>query len=364
MTQPITTALSLLVCAACLPTAGCLKRTEKIMVHRDGRVSIALQYEGDPAEYDARDAMPNKTTWREVTYRTEIGDDGKETRFLTARQDFAPKAQLPESYAEPGDPDADLYTRFPTTLSIERRGDGTYYHFRRVYEPRRWAYVQYWHDLCINDDVKKITEKPIEELTRLEQIRLIKALVRIEAFKQIEFAKAALAGCEPDLPSERWLVARRALLRSYEEVGLFVDQYEPQPHSDGENNVSTIDSVIDRCGALLQEARDECYAQEGHRLLTNGYDALTNVLKGDAALGTARMHRFDLAYQRAKKEFEITDALGGHHFEICVTMPGSIVAHNADNDTDQGEVCWNFGGDAFRDRPVELMITSRVNDKG
>ena len=98
-------------------------------------------------------------------------------------------------------------------------------------------------------------------------------------------------------------------------------------------------------------------------MVADGYKALMGALMGDAAFGTPRMQQFELAYERAKKEFDVTDALGGHHFEICVTMPGSIVAHNADKDIDQGEVCWDFGGDAFRDRPVELMITSRVTEK-
>ena len=364
MTRPITTVLGLLLCTAVLPAAGCLKRSEEITVYRDGRVSTALEYEGDTAEYDARDAMPSEITWRDVSYRTEIDNDGEETRILTARQDFAPGEQLPESYAEPGDPNADLYTRFPTTLSIERRRNETYYHFRRVYEPRRWAYVQYWHDQFIDDHVKKIMDKPVEELTRLDQIQLIQALVGVEAFKQVEFAKAALAECEPELLPEHWLLARRALLQSYKDDRLLVGCDKLQIFIEGENYVTNVDPIIDRCGALPEESRDECYVQEGQRVLANGYEALTSSLRDDSAFGTVRMQHFEEAYERAKKKFEITDTLAGHHFEICVTMPGSIVAHNADKDADEGEVCWEFGGDAFRDRPVELMITSRVDDKG
>ena len=76
------------------------------------------------------------------------------------------------------------------------------------------------------------------------------------------------------------------------------------------------------------------------------------------------MAEFNKAYERAKLSHAITEQVGGHLFQVEVEMPGRIVAHNADKvDSDNGPAVWEFSGEAFRDRPWEIMITSRVQDE-
>lgn len=56
---------------------------------------------------------------------------------------------------------------------------------------------------------------------------------------------------------------------------------------------------------------------------------------------------------------DVTADLGDDAFKIKVIMPGEIVGTNAD--TVAGSACtWSFGGERFRDRAVELLVSSRL----
>jgi hypothetical protein len=280
----------------------------------------------------------------------KIEDDGTEEHTVSGTQTFSPGQVLPETYASDDDPDADLCLTFPTTLAIEQRADGTYYHFRRVYVPRGWAYVQYWKERFIDDDIKKLGAKPPQELTQEERLQIVEAFAIVEAFKQIEFAKAASEECAPDLPPVDWLRARQAL----------VDVYE------GETDQNSFDDMLELCRQAPEARRGECFDTQAERILANGYAALVQSLQQDADFRLSELEEFDRAYERAQSYYENTDELGAHHFEIEVEMPGKVIAHNGD-DLDEvpgkSTVEWMFDGKAFRDRPYELLAISRVVDE-
>lgn len=336
-----------------LPIAmGCLGREETIRISRDGAVTIALRYEGSADDMKTADALPSDNSgWDVTTIAKKEGDEGNsdEKLVLTSERTFAPGEVLPTNYAGDNDPDADLVLQFPTTLRIERRPDGVYYSFHRVYTARRWAYVQHWNDVLFDDDIKQLTEKPAEELTRDEQAEIIQAFAGVEACKQIEFAKTALLECEPNHRPETWLLARRALLDVYE------------------NEYNHFDRLIELCEDLSEDDRNECFEREGNRILGEGYTALVDSLQKEAGFSADRIAQFERAYKRAERYYKITGETGGHHFEIHVAMPGKIVAHNGDEvDTDDDDnvstVTWQFVGNAFRDRPHELLVVSRTTD--
>ena len=150
--------------------------------------------------------------------------------------------------AKENDPEADLYLDFPTTLTIQDRADGRYFYLRRTYTSRRWAFVQYWHDSLIDDDIKKLGDKPVEELSRDDRLKIVRAFAGIEAHTQLEFAKEALADCEPELPSEYGLLARQALLSVYEEK---YDHFR---------------TVLDLCEDLTDDAQETCFEREADRI--------------------------------------------------------------------------------------------------
>lgn len=346
-----------------LPLAGCLERKETITITPDGRVKMAIQYKGDPADFEGGDAMPSEATMDRVTVRREVDNDGDEQVILEAERSFEPGETLLDSFAVTGDPDADLYLRFPTSLTIERGDGGTYYHFARTYEARPWAYVQYWQDFIMQGNTQKLAEKPVEELTHGDRVELIRAFAGIEAFKQVEFAKAALAECAPGLPQHQWLMARQNLLHVFAADGMLPDKQTLDLFGHGDY----LDSLVARCDALPNGERDACYDQEAERVLSLSYEALVQSLRDNAGFKDADVAVFDLAYERAKRRYEITNMLGGHHFDVCVKMPGRIVAHNADDvkdlDEETGigtEACWGMEGKGVRDRQFEMMVTSFV----
>ncbi len=342
---------SVCVAVACLvlpQTLGCLIRSEHIKIVPDGTVTVSLTYEGSPEDFVTTDALPSAHSGWEVTIETEKKEGDDDKQMLSAERTFAPGAALHSNYAPTGDPDADLYLDFPTTVQVVEKADGTYYYFRRTYNPRRWGYVQYWNDAIFNDDIKKLGDKPAEDLTLADKLRIARAFAGVEAAKQIEFAKAALDECAPDLPPIQWLTARQALLDVYEKEDL-----------DDFNN------VFKRCEQVPEDQASECFDHEAERILGAGYAALTQSLRENASFNPLKLAAFERAYERAKKCFEITDEVGGHNFWIAAELPGTIIAHNGEmkEENDPRTVTWTFDGKAFRDRPHVLMAVSRV-EKG
>jgi len=340
---------------ALVTSSGCVERKETITVARDGSVIIELEYEGTEAEMTKGDAMPSAESGWSVARSTKE-EDKKTKVILESKRRFEPGEPLPESFAAPDDPDADLYVEFPTTLRTEQRRDGTYYCLRRLYTPRRWAYVRHWQDEFVDDNVRKLGDKPVEELTSDEQRQIVEAFAAVEAFKQLEFTAIALQESNPDLPVEHGLIARQAILRYYQEAS---DSYNGGP--------SYFDQLIAKCSPLEEDQQNECFDQETRRVLREAHDAYVQSLRDDAGLTTWQLAAFEEAYRRAERYFEITDQLGGHLFEINVVMPGTIIAHSAlddDIDVDEEEnvssVRFQFEGDWFRDRPYEMIVVSRV----
>ena len=324
-----------------LPLAlGCLKRTEKINITSSGAVTIAIEYEGEKGDFETLDALPSEQSGWKVSRETQVKEDKKEEIRLTGERTFAPGEELPASYAAPTDAQTGPYLKFPTTLTRERRKDGVYLHFRRVYVPRDWAYVQFWADQHIDDNIKKLGEKKPEELTHEERVQFIQAFAGVEAYKQIELAQRALKESDAGLKPDEWLLARQALLKVYEEVDW--------------------QAIATRHENTPQEQRDQQLERESQRILDEGHRAFVRSLKQDARYDDQRTSKFEAALGRAKKSYDITNQLGGHAFEIEVTMPGTVVAHNAEKDVEDGTVQWQFDGTAFRDRPFELMVTSRL----
>ena len=340
---------------------GCVLREEKIQISRDGRVTIALEISGEVKELTQGDAMPSEESGWKVDRKTKI-EDGKEELTLMSERTFAPGEDLPRTFASPEDPAADLYLDFPTSVETERRADGLYFIFRRVYSQRPWAYMQHWKDICFDEDIKKLGEKPVEELTREDVRTIAEASICDEAFAQAEWARVALKETLPAISVESGLIARLALIDFYK---------TDRPQSDDgqgnriEQTDDYLDRIITRCADLQEDDRNACYDEEASRILANGLDAYRQTLQSQAQLSAAEIAQFDAAYAYAKRYYENTEAIGGHMFHVAVTLPGEIVAHNGDETTADrkrgvSEVSWEFKGGVLRDRPHELIAISKL----
>lgn len=325
-------------CLLVLAGVSCVGRKETITVAADRSVTIELEYKGHPRELTGGDAMPSAESGWDVT-RT-IDDSGdEEEHTLTAARTFAPDADLPASFAAAGDIDGDLNLAFPTTIATETRADGVYYHFRRAYEPRRWQYVRFWEDQA-EEVLKELEGTSIDELGQEDRIRIAKSVAGVEAYRQIEFARAAVEEAGLELSPDKWLASRAAVLDVYEKIDW--------------------DALVSEYLSMPEELRDAHFEQMSRQFWQAAHEAFARSLETHAGVRGDAVTRFERAFDRAKRYHHITNGLGGHHFDIRVKMPGEVVAHNADRLDDDGTAAWEFDGQAFRDRKVTLMITSRV----
>lgn len=327
-------------------SAGCPYRNEKIVVHRDGSIAMNVRFEGTAADMERFDAVPSEAGGWKVELAVEKKDKEEDRHVLTAEREFAPGTALPASYALSGGADSDLVVQFPTTLTVETRSDGVYYTFRRVYVSRPWAYARYGEDVLLDDNVRKLTEKPVEELTADERNQVLQALLGVEAYRQAEFSRIAFENAGVESPVEAWLLARSALLEAYESAS------------------EQLEEIFKQCLSLPDPRRAECYDAEARRLSADGYEAMLGSLRERSAWNGAQVAAFERAFARARRFYEITSGLSGNAFEIEVTMPGELVAHNGDKSEidapSDAVVTWRFEGKAFLDRALELVAVSRV----
>ena len=259
---------------------------------------------------------------------------------MTAEGVFGPEVDLPSSYAVHGDPDTELYLQFPTTLSIEDRVDGTYYHFRRVYPARRWANIEALKELLLDEPTKRLKDKKEHELTRADRVRLVKSYTDFEAAKLLTFARAAYLATTPDAPQDDWL----ALLAEFDHLLEDLDL----------DAIATVLEIED------EHERDEALAAETRAWEATTFKTLQEGLRTICGYGGRQMKTFMYRYEAQRKGYEITRGLGDDVFQITVVMPGRIVGSNADGAAGD-RATWKFSGRRFRDRDLELLVSSRLD---
>lgn len=335
-----------LVVVTMVPNLGCLRRKETITVSPDQSVRIELLYEGGSADFGKPDAMPSKESGWDAETIAKKQDNGDMEYTLTAGRSFEPGAPLPRNFAAPGDPDTELYLDFPTKLEVERRDDGTVYTLRRVYTARPWAYVQYWEDRVMEGDVKKLLDKPEDDLTGEEKEKVLRALASVEVLRRLELSHTALERGGIEAYETAWLEARQALIDHVDEI-----DFEP------------ILALQRQVESAADDSPEKEAAEERMQHAISGIsDGVLKTFEDQlrASLGEARFVEYDRALQRVLREYEISKEAGAHQFEIRVKMPGRVIGHNGDKVEEDGTVVWEFEGKAFRDRDHELLVVSRL----
>ncbi len=335
----------LALATACLgASTGCLERTETITIAADGAINIELHYKFAGDDIDRHGALPTpEGGWKVV--RSEQGPRDDRKQILDAQRSFRPGETLPETFAAPADPNPDVYLHFPTIVRREEREDGTYYYFHRRYVRRDWAYAHYWQEYIIDEHHHDLAGKPVEEMTREERQALLEALAAVEALKQSEFALAALAECDPELAPEYRLLAREAMFAAF-------------------SAELDCDNLSKLCPQDDADERNACFEAESERILENGRNAFAESLVDRAGYDRQAVARWQRSFDRVAHYHAVTDELGGDSFKMRVSMPGTVVAHNADDVDEEGGVssaAWDFNGKIFRDRDFELWFITRLD---
>ncbi len=324
--------------AVALLAAGCVERRERIAVEPDGTVAITVEFDARAwSELHEGDAIPTLAGGWVVTEWVELDREGEEHQRLRAETVFHPGAALPSTFAEPGDPRADEYLRFPTTLAIEWRAEGAYYHFRRVYPAREWARIQALREVLLEEKLKAVQGKSRPDLSREDHLLVMQSFVEFEVARMLALARRAFLEISPDVPQDGWLLV----------------------HADIEAIKREIDYGRMLASILIEDEdeREKALAEEFKAFEAEAHRRLQDALREYCGYSGRRMSEFLHLYERQKRTLEITEELGDDAFEIAVAMPGVIVGSNADS-VAGAEASWRFGGERFRDRDLELMVSS------
>lgn len=298
--------------------SGCLRRTEAFEVLETGQVRSLVIAQGDEDDIDHGDAMPSQADgWRTLIEQvpessTPGGSEGKETKEdtrLMGVQTFAAGSELPDSYAQPGTARYATSLRFPTTIRIEQRPEGTYYHFRRTYQPRPAARIAYLQKQAFEEDekIKVLMEKDPEELTPDDRKALVDATLGLEEAKTKTFLDQAFAEM-PDLrlPQDAFLLAREQAGRCYHQRALRDE----------------VLALFDNDPALQEF---ESIAQEVSRKVEGAFRQSMRA----SAVPTAIVDLFVQRYEIARDSYEITEDVSDEEWQVFVKLPGKIIAHNA-----------------------------------
>lgn len=341
--------MSIALAALAVIAVGCINRKERITIYPDGSVKFKVKIEGDPQDVRNGDALPTVESGWDVTETIEKQDDGKETLKRTAKLKIAPGRAIPDSYAQKGGRLARTALRFPTTLVMEDRDEGTYYHLKRTYVRRPFNFAHYFEDKYLeSEEFKAIVEKAGDELTAAEHAKLAEVLIEIDELQTAAFVERAAARIDPPLAQDVLLQARQAALRVYQSEDLS-------------------GQMID----ILKSDRDDAFENLENTLRESQDKALSTSLTA-AGVHAGSVSEFMDLYALTREAYEITEDLEDETWEVVVEMPGRIVAHNSFETSGDGEeeresaepgfsiVKWTFSGDALRDRDVVLMATSFV----
>ncbi len=321
-----------------LGLVGCLERTETITVEPDGTVLIEAVFKTDQeGELYEGDAIPSDAGGWLVEVQ-EVEQDGERRFHLTAAGVFGPLFKLPANYAVPGDPDTALYLQFPTTVEIEDRADGVYYHFHRTYPARPWAHIEALREVLLDGPTRKLKDKDKDDYTPADWKLIARSYTDFEAAKLLTFARGAYLETTPDVPQDAWLDVLGAFRKMQGELDLDV--------------IAEVMQIDD------EDEREEAIALEVKAWEEKSFKTLDASLRDFCGYGGARMKDFMRRYQSRLKDYDVTSGLGDDAFVITVVMPGAIVGSNAD-ETSPDRATWKFSGRRFRDRRVELMVTSR-----
>jgi len=335
------------VLLAMLLLASCVERRERIVVAPDGLIEVQVIHRSeDPVDLFEGDAIPDAEGGWATELREEFDAQGRARHVFEARRTFAPGEELPAGYGPPGARSPGAVLRFPTELRIEPRRDGTWYHFRRVYEPRRWA------------ELGALAESPPAKRLR-EFSGLDAAVVPAETFDQL--ARALV-----DLQAERTLLlARRAFLatatRSSQDGWLGVDA--AMRRLAGELDARAIVEQFQLATRIENEAKRTSAIQKALKRLEDSVDErLSLAIREECGFGVTELTSFLAALGRERQEAAITEDLADDDFEVIVVMPGEIIGSNGRIVVSPGETSarWSFRGDRLFDRPAELLVSSRL----
>ncbi len=316
---------------------GCVRREESITIHEDGSVDIVVEASGDRADMeDGLPALARAPGWT-FTQHLVTEENGKQKINRKLARTVKPGDGLPDTYPVADDSASPLLVQHPTTLEVEERADGTYFHFRRVYRARPWAFVNYWWSSFYESFAgQKPNEMPDEK-----KEEFVRGLIDAECHERAEFVKNAAAALDPPLSQDVELSILQAVtdvVRTTDVQGLLEALSQDEDADDGDSG-STLRAIAEGVDNGVADAIEETLRRSGE--------------------SRRRIADFQEHHDRERRRFAFTKDYEDESWDIQLTMPGRVVGHNG-KVTDDGEIQWEFDGKQFFDRDIVLMATSVV----
>lgn len=320
---------------------GCLERIEAITVRPDRSADVVSLFKGDESDMNAGDALPTAgRTWAVEQTTTKAADGGDKVE-RKATLSVPAGAEFPGTYAVDASAMA-VSLRFPTEVTTEVRGDGVYYHFSRVYEGRSDApYTLTKRRLEDDKKLRALAEADITTLTRADRTTLIEAFRDMELDKYGQFVAAgvkAITGIPQDT-ALRIDAAVKAAARGFDTT-----------------------AALDLLDQAESPERDAKIAALAVKFDVSMRDALTAAVDAEPLSAKDRT-AFIAACDTERLRRDVTEDLMDERWEVRLTLPGEVVAHNADG-VDGTTLIWKFDGAALMDMDKELRATSVLRGAG
>lgn len=319
---------------------GCVKRLEIVAVFPDGSGRLVSSIEGDEADVREGDAMPSSESGWQVRERLEIkpadspDEADKRELMLVGSTTVRAGDAWPDSYAPAGSRLWRIATRFPTDVWIEERADGTYYHFRRVYQGRPVARIDHLREKILEQDsIKELQEKDPASLSDQERKTLVRAFIEFEREQARVFVDRAFAAVDANLRQDVWLAAREAAGRAYGRPGLLEEAIEISKAGDSGGQLASIER------RLKAEVESDVRA------------AMT-----DRGVVAAVVDRVIDAMRLATDAFEISEDIQDEEWMVSVALPGRIIGHNSTEQVDRVEL----DDDEAEDTSIEAVALGEL----
>jgi hypothetical protein len=317
---------------------GCVKRTEFIVVKPDRSVTILLAAEGDAEDMESIvQPLASAPGW-ETTEKRDLKNDGKVEVTRTAKKTFPAGAALPSHWPTDDSEKAALELKEETSVSYKQRDDGTYVHFRRTYQPRKWAMVNYWKKNLL----EKFDEKDFGKMTEDERMDLAGAFIEAHRSQVLAILREAAVAADVSWPQDLRLEIESAVTAEFHNI-------------DAEEVVAMLQQNADAKDAEKHKGNMKRLAE---RVNSDVESSIKSVMI-EWSVSRREIASFLENYKREQLRFAMTEDYQDERWEIRLELPGELVGHNGDKIED-GRVVWNLKGEGFCDRVVELLATSRL----
>ncbi|MCH7813086.1 MAG: hypothetical protein IID40_03605 [Planctomycetes bacterium] len=318
---------------------GCVKRSETIRVEPDGTMHLLVEFEGDLEDVRQGGAMLNDPGPWTVEDQVVTKKDGNQEMHRRATLVLPPGTEVPTDYAGKDETLSEVALKFLTSLDIEQRPDGTYYHFKRVYRRRDSARIAYFRHKLVDESLEKLEDRKIEDLNPDEREQIARVLVEFEMIKTVVLAEAAADSMEPALRQDDWLAMHQVIQDVFRQVGS--DRVIELLLMEGDEAEDQIELEVEKINAQIEV----------------GINRILTERDPDGGL----VQTFQAAVDRQRRLQAITEDLQDESFEVRLQLPGRIVGHNSlIGIRDDGQVEWEFDGQALNDRDQVLLATSVV----